>query len=72
MTGMTSENSLEMATAALNDAQEALHAARRNLTAVIVAEYQSGEPAARIATRTGKDIIEIQNLLAAAQASRRR
>jgi hypothetical protein len=70
---MTSEeHTLEMAAQALHDAQEAVHAARRNLTAAIVAAYQGGEPAARIAIRTGKDIIEIRNLLAAAQATRRR
>ncbi|MGW9032677.1 hypothetical protein ACWGQ5_53840 [Streptomyces sp. NPDC055722] len=70
---MTSEeHTLEVAAQALHDAQEAVHAARRNLTAAIVAAYQDGEPAARIAIRTGKDIIEIRNLLAAAQATRRR
>ncbi|MGW2938206.1 hypothetical protein ACWDA7_41925 [Streptomyces sp. NPDC001156] len=70
---MTSEeHTLEMAAQALHDAQEAVHAARRNLTAAIVAAYQGGEPAARIAIRTGKDIMEIRNLLAAAQATRRR
>ncbi|MGW2940006.1 hypothetical protein ACWDA7_52185 [Streptomyces sp. NPDC001156] len=70
---MTSEeHTLEMAAQALHDAQEAVHAARRDLTAAIVAAYQGGEPAARIAIRTGKDIMEIRNLLAAAQATRRR
>jgi hypothetical protein len=73
MTGMTrEEHTLETAARALHDAQEAVHAARRNLTAAIVAAYQGGEPAARIAMRTGKDITGIRNLLAAARASRRR
>ncbi|WP_371666492.1 hypothetical protein OG985_47535 [Streptomyces sp. NBC_00289] len=70
---MTSEeHTLETAAQALHDAQEAVHTARRNLTAAIVAAYQGGESAARIAMRTGRHIIEIRNLLAAAQASRRR
>lgn len=73
MTGMTSEdNTLETTARALHDAQEAVHAARRNLTAAIVAAYQNGEPAAQIARRTGRDVIEIRNLLVAAQATRRR
>ncbi|WP_371666560.1 hypothetical protein OG985_46825 [Streptomyces sp. NBC_00289] len=66
------ENTLEAAAQALHDAQEAVHVARRNLTAAIVAAYQSGEPAAQIAMRTGRDVIGIRNLLAAAQATRRR
>lgn len=72
MISMTDEeNALETAVAAVHEAQEAVHAARRNLTAAIVAAYRSGEPAARIAIRTGKDITDIRNLLAATQASRR-
>ncbi|MCY0963119.1 hypothetical protein [Streptomyces sp. H27-H5] len=69
---MTDEdNSLEAATAALTAAREALHVARRNLSAAIVVAYQCGEPAARIAERTGKDVIEIRNLLAATGAAHR-
>ncbi|MEU5547873.1 hypothetical protein AB0G85_37110 [Streptomyces sioyaensis] len=65
------DNALEAAAAALREAQEAVHTARRKLTAAIVTAYQAGEPAARIAERTGTSVIEIRNLLAAAQASRR-
>lgn len=72
MAGMTSkDNTLETAAQALHDAQEALHTARRNLTAAIVTAYRAGESAERIAGRTGKDITEIKNLLAATQTSRR-
>ncbi|MER7578277.1 hypothetical protein [Streptomyces sp. NPDC126514] len=69
---MTDEDKdLETATAALAAAQEALHVARRSLSAVIVAAYRRGESAARIAERTGKDVIEIRNLLAATGAAHR-
>ncbi|MGI5144213.1 hypothetical protein [Streptomyces sp. CA-106110] len=69
---MTSEeNRLETAAAALRDAQEAVHTARRNLTAAIVAAYRAGEPATRIAERTGTSVVDIRNLLAATQSSRR-
>ncbi|PWI04538.1 hypothetical protein DIZ27_44760 [Streptomyces sp. NWU339] len=71
---MTSEdNDLEAAAAALREAQAAVHAARRQLTAAVVAAYQAGQSAARIAERTGTSIIEIRNLLAAmsTQTSRR-
>ncbi|MFF3159210.1 hypothetical protein [Streptomyces sp. NPDC057910] len=69
---MTSEeNTLETAVAALQAAQEAVHAARRGLTAAIVAAYQAGEPVARTAERTGMSVVEIRNLLAATQTSRR-
>ncbi|MGW7201681.1 hypothetical protein [Streptomyces chryseus] len=70
MTG--EENTLEAAAVALHDAQEAVRTARRTLTAAIIEAYRKGEPAARIAQRTGKDVIEIRNLLAAAQAKRSR
>ncbi|MFF1748014.1 hypothetical protein [Streptomyces mirabilis] len=65
------ENALETAAAALRDAQAAVHTARRELSAAIVTAYRSGEPAARIAERTGTSVIEIRNLLAATQTSRR-
>lgn len=70
--GTTSEeNTLETATAALHTAQEAVHTARRDLTVAVTAAYQAGEPAARIAERTGQDVISIRNLLAATRTSRR-
>ncbi|WP_030187339.1 MULTISPECIES: hypothetical protein [Streptomyces] len=65
------DNALEAAAAALAQAQEAVHAARRNLTAAIVFAYQAGEPVARIAERTNKNVTEIRNLLATTQTSRR-
>ncbi|MFG2525622.1 hypothetical protein [Streptomyces sp. NPDC048527] len=68
---MASKNTLETAAAALREAQAAVHTARRELTAVIVTAYQAGEPAVRIAERTGTSVIEIRNLLAATQTSRR-
>ncbi|MFF3061462.1 hypothetical protein [Streptomyces sp. NPDC057909] len=68
---MTSDDiTLEAAVAALHDAEQALRAARRNLTAAIAAAYRSGEPVARIAERTGSDVIAVRNTLAAAGASR--
>ncbi|MDT0468811.1 hypothetical protein [Streptomyces gibsoniae] len=68
---MTSEeNTLETAVAALHAAQEAVHAARRILTAAIVAAYRAGEPVAGISERTGQDITSIRNLLAASRSSR--
>lgn len=71
MTGMTSEeNTLETAVAALHAAQEAVHTARRGLTAAIVNVYRAGEPVARIAERTGMSVIEIRNLLSATHTSR--
>ncbi|MEU5547894.1 hypothetical protein AB0G85_37230 [Streptomyces sioyaensis] len=68
---MTSgETTLETAATALRDAREAVHTARRKLTAAIVSAYRAGEPVARIAQRTGTSVVEIRNLLAAAQTSR--
>ncbi|MFE4578551.1 hypothetical protein [Streptomyces chartreusis] len=68
---MTSqENTLETAAAALQAAQEAMHVARRGLTAAIVNAYQAGEPVARIAERTGQDTTSIRNLLTATRTSR--
>ncbi|MGW2938498.1 hypothetical protein ACWDA7_43540 [Streptomyces sp. NPDC001156] len=63
------ENTLETVAAALHAAQEAVHTARRGLTAAIVNAYRAGEPVARIAERTGTSVIEIR--LAATQTSRR-
>ncbi|MEU0819799.1 hypothetical protein [Streptomyces mirabilis] len=65
------EHTLETAAAALNAAQEAVRTARRGLTAAIVNAYRAGEPVPRIADRTGTSVIEIRNLLAATQTSRR-
>ncbi|MET7539611.1 hypothetical protein [Streptomyces sp. NPDC005507] len=65
------ENGLEAAASALREAQAALHAARRALTAAVVSAYQAGESAARIAERTGASVIEIRNLLGATRTSRR-
>ncbi|MGW1616757.1 hypothetical protein ACWCQZ_46705 [Streptomyces sp. NPDC002285] len=65
------EKTLETAAAALHAAQEAVHTARRGLTAAIVNAYKVGEPVARIAERTHMSVVEIRNLLAATQTSRR-
>ncbi|MFE2553645.1 hypothetical protein ACFXGI_34710 [Streptomyces sp. NPDC059355] len=62
---MTSENdSLETAAQGLQDAQDALHAARRNLTEATLNAYASGETVARIAERTGRTTTDIWNTLA--------
>ncbi|WKK27302.1 hypothetical protein QZH56_17945 [Streptomyces olivoreticuli] len=69
---MTSEeNVLEAAAAELAAAQEALVAARRNLTMVIVAACRDGVPAARIAGRAGLSVTEVRNILAATGTSHR-
>ncbi|MFF3403043.1 hypothetical protein ACFYW6_31650 [Streptomyces sp. NPDC002659] len=65
------DNSLEAAAQALAAAQDALHVARRNLSAAVVTAYRAGVSVARIAERTGKDIVDIRNALAATGASRR-
>lgn len=62
---MTSENDpLEAAARDLQDAQEALHAARRNLAKVTLNAYAGGEPVTRIAERTGRTTTEVWNTLA--------
>ncbi|MFF8868473.1 hypothetical protein ACF08B_41410 [Streptomyces sp. NPDC015139] len=62
---MTMENeSLEAAARAVRDAQEALHAARRNLTRAVLAAYADGEPVSRIAERTGRTTTDVWNVLA--------
>ncbi|MEU5431588.1 hypothetical protein AB0H73_39150 [Streptomyces olivoreticuli] len=69
---MTSEeNVLEAAAAELAAAQEALLAARRNLTMVIVAAYRDGVPAARIARQAGLSVTEVRNILAATRTAHR-
>lgn len=64
------EDVLEGAVAAVREAQEGLYAARRRLTAAVVAAYEEGEPVARIAERTGQTVIDVQNTLTAAGAFR--
>ncbi|MFD4977655.1 hypothetical protein [Streptomyces sp. NPDC058424] len=66
------ENGLETAAVALREAQTAVHAARRKLTAAVVSAYRAGEPVARIAERAGMNVMEVRNLLAATGTSRRR
>ncbi|GAA1287427.1 MULTISPECIES: hypothetical protein [Streptomyces] len=66
------ENDLETAAVALREAQAAVHAARRKLTAVVVSAYRAGEPVARIAERADMNVMDVRNLLAATDASRRR
>ncbi|MEU2835302.1 hypothetical protein ABZ667_43155 [Streptomyces lavendulae] len=62
---MTSENdSLEAAARHLQDAQEALRAARRNLSEATLHAYANGEPVTRIAERTGRTTTEVWNTLA--------
>ncbi|MGW3690248.1 hypothetical protein [Streptomyces sp. NPDC005125] len=61
---------LEGAAAVAREAQEGLYAARRRLTAAVVAAYEEGEPVARIAERTGQTVIDAQNVLTAAGAFR--
>ncbi|MGW6413543.1 hypothetical protein ACWF95_42130 [Streptomyces vinaceus] len=62
---MSSDNdSLEVAARGLRDAQEALHAARRNLAEATLNAYANGENVARIAERTGRTSTEVWNTLA--------
>ncbi|MFI6359729.1 hypothetical protein ACIBJF_45815 [Streptomyces sp. NPDC050743] len=65
------QDTLEEATAAMRAAEQSVRVARRRLSAAIVAAYRSGEPVAQIASRTGKDVYEIRNLLAATGVTRR-
>ncbi|KPI17724.1 hypothetical protein OV450_8017 [Actinobacteria bacterium OV450] len=58
------DNSLEAAAQGLQDAQEALHAARRSLTKATLNAYAGGEPVYRIAERTGRTTTEVWNTLA--------
>ncbi|MET7458641.1 hypothetical protein ABZT03_43975 [Streptomyces sp. NPDC005574] len=60
----TEDESLEAAARALRDAQEALHAARRNLTVATLAAWAGGEPVSRIAERTGRTTTDVWNILA--------
>ncbi|WP_405650390.1 hypothetical protein OG581_05690 [Streptomyces sp. NBC_01386] len=61
MTG--EEDVLKRAVAQLQAAEAAVIEARRNLTAVIVAERRAGVPVADLAARTGKTPIDIRNVL---------
>lgn len=63
---------LEDAAAAVRQAEQAVRAARRQLSAAIVAAYHSGEPVASIAARTGEHPYQIRNVLNAAGARARR
>ncbi|KOG55664.1 hypothetical protein ADK75_10175 [Streptomyces virginiae] len=63
---MNNENpSLEAATQRIQDAQETLNTARRNLSEAILNAYANGESVARIAERTGRTTLDIWNTLAA-------
>ncbi|MEU4097926.1 hypothetical protein [Streptomyces sp. NPDC026673] len=57
---------LEDAVAGLRQAEAAVRLARRWLSEAIVAAVQAGESVAGVAERTGRDVTEIRNLLAAA------
>ncbi|MCX4784592.1 hypothetical protein [Streptomyces sp. NBC_01264] len=63
---MSSDDSLEAADQTLRQAQEALHAARRNLAAAVLDAYANGETVVRIAERTGRTATEVWNTLAGA------
>jgi hypothetical protein len=69
--GHDGQDTLEEATAAVRAAEQLVRVTRRRLSAAIVAAYRSGEPVAQIASRTGKNVYEIRNLLAATGTSRR-
>jgi hypothetical protein len=60
------DDALERAVAAVNAAQDALYAARRDLSAAIVAARLGGQSVPRIAERTGLDRTTIRNALTAA------
>ncbi|MEU5547680.1 hypothetical protein AB0G85_35895 [Streptomyces sioyaensis] len=64
MTG--EEDVLKRAVTQLRAAEDAVIEARRDLTAVIVAERRAGVSVADLAARTGKTVIDIRNLLSAA------
>ncbi|MFE0633488.1 hypothetical protein ACFW3D_41995 [Streptomyces sp. NPDC058864] len=57
---------LEAAVAGLRQAEAAVRLARRRLNEAIVAAVQAGESVAGVAERTGRDVTEVRNLLAAA------
>lgn len=67
MVGVTGEEDvLKSAVAQLRAAEAAVIEARRNLTAVIVAERRAGVSVADLAARTGKTPIDIRNVLSVA------
>jgi hypothetical protein len=59
------EDVLERAVTQLCAAEAAVIEARKDLTAVIVAERRAGVSVADLAARTGKTVIDIRNLLGA-------
>jgi hypothetical protein len=59
-----SEDVLEAAQREYQSAQEALHAARRKLTAAVLDAYANGERVGRIAERTGQSTTSVWNTLA--------
>lgn len=63
---------LEDAAAAVRQAEQAVPAARKQLSAAIVAAHQNGEPVASIAARTGEQPYPIRNVLDPAGARGRR
>ncbi|WP_327591747.1 hypothetical protein [Streptomyces chartreusis] len=63
---------LEDAAATVHLAEQAVRAARRQLSMAIVAAYQTGEPVASIAARAGKEPYQVRNLLDAAGLRARR
>ena len=63
---------LEDAAASVRQAEQVVRAARRQLSAAIVAAYRAGEPVASIAARTGEQPYQIRNLLDVAGVRARR
>ncbi|WKK21922.1 hypothetical protein QZH56_11825 [Streptomyces olivoreticuli] len=63
---MTGEDVLGRAVAELSAAEAAVIEARRNLSALIIAERRAGVSVADLAARTGKTPIGIRNLLTVA------
>ncbi len=55
---------MEAAQREYQSAQQALHAARRKLTAAVLDAYANGEPVGRIAERTGQSPTSVWNTLA--------
>ncbi|MFB7293292.1 hypothetical protein [Actinacidiphila glaucinigra] len=62
--------SLEEAATGLREAEAAVVMARRRLNEAIVAAVQAGDSIAGVAERTGRDITEVRNLLAAVLGQR--
>ncbi|MDX2709177.1 hypothetical protein PV350_41010 [Streptomyces sp. PA03-6a] len=62
--------SLEAAVAEVREAEAAVRLARRRLNEAMVAAVLSGESVPGVAERTGRDVIEVRNLLAAVLGDR--